>query len=192
MSCLKLRNSCILLGNPCRHLDVYLHWLRGTSLLRLLDNRAPKASDPSPSRRTNLTRNDTDLFVKKGWIEALDLSSVAGRSTIIFATVIAEFLSNEEVEDIREMFNKIDTDNDGIVSIEELKIGLQKFSTQLAESEVQLLIETGPNEVLSFFNSVQLMLMKNLYSEGFYVSLKDFFIPKELQENIQTRDGLDP
>ncbi|KAM7463955.1 hypothetical protein LguiA_032076 [Lonicera macranthoides] len=55
--------------------------------------------------------------------------------------VIAEFLSNEEVEDIREMFNKIDTDNDGIVSIEELKIGLQKFSTQLAESEVQLLIE---------------------------------------------------
>lgn len=55
--------------------------------------------------------------------------------------VIADFLSNEEVEDIKEMFKKIDTDDDGIVSIEELKAGLQSAS-QLAESEVQLLIES--------------------------------------------------
>lgn len=39
------------------------------------------------------------------------------------------------------MFNKMDTDNDGIVSIEELKAGLRDFGTQLAESEVQMLIE---------------------------------------------------
>jgi hypothetical protein len=50
-------------------------------------------------------------------------------------------LSVEEVEDIKEMFRKIDTDNDGIVSIEELKAGLQKFNSQLAVSEVQMLIE---------------------------------------------------
>ncbi|KAM7473279.1 hypothetical protein LguiB_020522 [Lonicera macranthoides] len=44
----------------------------------------------------------------------------------------------------------------------------------------------GPNEVLSFFSSVQPMLMeKKGYSEGFSVGLKDFFIAKELQENIQ-------
>ncbi|KAL2557890.1 Calcium-dependent protein kinase 13 [Forsythia ovata] len=55
--------------------------------------------------------------------------------------VIADFLSNEEVEGIKEMFAKIDTDNDGIVSTEELKVGLQKFNSQLAESEVQMLIE---------------------------------------------------
>lgn len=55
--------------------------------------------------------------------------------------VIAEFLSTEEVEDIKVMFNKMDTDNDGIVSIEELKAGLRDFGTQLAESEVQMLIE---------------------------------------------------
>ncbi|KAM7497285.1 hypothetical protein LguiA_021699 [Lonicera macranthoides] len=29
------------------------------------------------------------------------------------------------------------------------------------------------------------MLMENLYSEGFNVRLEDFFIPKELQANIQ-------
>lgn len=39
------------------------------------------------------------------------------------------------------MFNKMDTDNDGIVTIEELKAGLRDFGTQLAESEVQMLIE---------------------------------------------------
>ncbi|GFP92175.1 calcium-dependent protein kinase 13 [Phtheirospermum japonicum] len=55
--------------------------------------------------------------------------------------VIADFLSNEEVEGIKEIFTKIDADNDGIVSTEELKSGLQKLNSQLAESEVQMLIE---------------------------------------------------
>lgn len=50
-------------------------------------------------------------------------------------------MSNEEVGDLKELFNKIDTDNDGIVSVEELKLGLQKFGSQLAEADVQLLIE---------------------------------------------------
>lgn len=39
------------------------------------------------------------------------------------------------------MFNKMDTDDDGIVSIEELKAGLKNFGSQLAESEVQMLID---------------------------------------------------
>jgi calcium-dependent protein kinase len=39
------------------------------------------------------------------------------------------------------MFMKMDTDGDGIVSVEELKTGLQNFGSQLAESEVQMLIE---------------------------------------------------
>ncbi|KAL9315328.1 hypothetical protein ACSQ67_016329 [Phaseolus vulgaris] len=55
--------------------------------------------------------------------------------------VIADFLSNEEVEDIKDMFKKMDNDNDGIVSIEELKAGFRNFGSQLAESEIQLLIE---------------------------------------------------
>ena len=40
------------------------------------------------------------------------------------------------------MFKKMDSDNDGIVSIEELKAGFRNFGSQLAESEVQMLIET--------------------------------------------------
>ena len=50
-------------------------------------------------------------------------------------------MSAEEVEDIKEMFKTMDTDNDGIVSYEELKTGIAKFGSHLAESEVQMLIE---------------------------------------------------
>jgi calcium-dependent protein kinase len=35
----------------------------------------------------------------------------------------------------------MDTDNDGIVSIEELKAGFRNFDSQLAESEIQMFIE---------------------------------------------------
>ena len=35
----------------------------------------------------------------------------------------------------------MDADNDGIVSYQELKTGLAKLGSQLAESEVQMLIE---------------------------------------------------
>ncbi|PPD67127.1 hypothetical protein GOBAR_DD35999 [Gossypium barbadense] len=54
--------------------------------------------------------------------------------------VIAEFLSVEEVEGIKEMFKKMDTDNDGIVSIEELKAVFGNVGSQLAESEVQMML----------------------------------------------------
>lgn len=55
------------------------------------------------------------------------------------------------------MFKKMDTDNDGIVSIDELKTGLRNFGSQLAESEVQMLIE-AVSTCFIFFK-------KRLYSE---------------------------
>ena len=55
--------------------------------------------------------------------------------------VIADHLSLEEVEVIRDMFTLMDTDNDGKVSYEELKTGLQKVGSQLAEPEIKMLME---------------------------------------------------
>lgn len=43
----------------------------------------------------------------------------------------------------------------------------------------------GPDEVLRFFNSIQPLLMDSLYSEGFSVSLRDFFLPRDVLESIQ-------
>ncbi|OAY66327.1 Calcium-dependent protein kinase 30 [Ananas comosus] len=57
--------------------------------------------------------------------------------------VIAEHLSIEEVEVIRDMFTLMDTDNNGKVTFEELKSGLQKVGSQLAEPEMKLLMEAA-------------------------------------------------
>lgn len=116
--------------------------------------------------------------------------------------VIAEHLSGEEVEDIKEMFKKIDTDSDGIVSIEELKSGLLKFSSQLAESDVQMLIEavdTQGKGTLDYgeFIAVSLHMQRMGNDEhlrkAFSYFDKDgngFIEPEELREALM-EDGLD-
>lgn len=55
--------------------------------------------------------------------------------------MIAEHLSIQEVEVIRDMFTLMDTDNDGRVTYAELKAGLQKVGSQLAEPEIKMLME---------------------------------------------------
>jgi len=55
--------------------------------------------------------------------------------------VIAEHLSVEEVEIIKDMFTLMDTDKDGRVTYEELKAGLRKVGSQLAEPEIKMLME---------------------------------------------------
>ncbi|KAK1370494.1 hypothetical protein POM88_036586 [Heracleum sosnowskyi] len=43
----------------------------------------------------------------------------------------------------------------------------------------------SPFEVLRFFNSLQPMLMENLYAEGYSVGLEDFCVPNDIVHNIQ-------
>lgn len=67
-----------------------------------------------------------------------------------FLQVIAEHLSLEEVEVIRDMFALMDTDKDGKVTYEELRAGLRKVGSQLAEPEIKMLME-----VVSFYAQAQ-------------------------------------
>ncbi|WOH10491.1 hypothetical protein DCAR_0729960 [Daucus carota subsp. sativus] len=67
--------------------------------------------------------------------------------------VIAEHLTIEEVEVIRDMFTLMDTDNDGKVTYEELKAGLRKVGSQLAEPEIRMLMDVADvdgNGVLNY------------------------------------------
>lgn len=57
--------------------------------------------------------------------------------------VIAENLSEEEIEGLKEMFKSMDTDNSGTITYEELKAGLPKLGTKLSESEVKQLMEAA-------------------------------------------------
>ncbi|KAL8509134.1 hypothetical protein ACS0TY_016360 [Phlomoides rotata] len=116
--------------------------------------------------------------------------------------VIADFLSNEEVEGIREIFTKIDTDSDGIVSTEELKAGLPKFNSQLSESEIQMLIEavdTNGKGTLDYgeFLAISLHLQKMANDEHLHKAFsyfdKDgngFIEPDELRDTLM-EDGED-
>ncbi|XP_047341532.1 calcium-dependent protein kinase 1-like [Impatiens glandulifera] len=57
--------------------------------------------------------------------------------------VIAENLSEEEIVGLKEMFKSMDTDNNGTITFEELKVGLPKLGTILSESEVRQIMEAA-------------------------------------------------
>ena len=55
--------------------------------------------------------------------------------------VIAESMSPEEIQGLKEMFKAMDTDNSGSITFEELRDGLRKQGSKLAESEVRALMQ---------------------------------------------------
>ncbi|KAL0335664.1 UNVERIFIED_CONTAM: Calcium-dependent protein kinase, partial [Sesamum radiatum] len=83
--------------------------------------------------------------------------------------VIAAHLSVEEVEVIRDMFSLMDTDDDGKVTFEELKAGLRKVGSQLAEPEIKLLMDV----VVLFTRTANLYLLPG----AFEVAMVDCYYP---------------
>ncbi|KAG6520436.1 hypothetical protein ZIOFF_017492 [Zingiber officinale] len=57
--------------------------------------------------------------------------------------IVAEYLSVEEVADIKEMFEKLDINQNGKITFEELKLGLHKLGHQISDSDVQILMEAA-------------------------------------------------
>ncbi|CAN6454139.1 unnamed protein product [Victoria cruziana] len=57
--------------------------------------------------------------------------------------VIAEHLSVEEVAGIKEMFSMMDSNNNGKITLEELKVGLHKIGHQVPDTDVQMLMEAA-------------------------------------------------
>lgn len=55
--------------------------------------------------------------------------------------VIAEHLSVEEVAGIKEGFQLMDINNKGKISIDELRVGLQKLGHQIPDDDLQILME---------------------------------------------------
>ncbi|XP_054807966.1 calcium-dependent protein kinase 10-like [Prosopis cineraria] len=93
--------------------------------------------------------------------------------------VIAEYLSIEEVEIIKDMFTLMDSDGDGKVTYEELKAGLRKVGSQLAEPEIKMLMEVADvdgNGVLDYgeFVAVTIHLQRMENDEHFRKAFKYF------------------
>lgn len=64
--------------------------------------------------------------------------------------VIAENLSEDEIIGLKEMCKSMDTDNDGIITFEELRAGLRKLGTKISSSEVNQFME-GVSYLYNFF-----------------------------------------
>ncbi|KAG5064699.1 hypothetical protein JHK85_005882 [Glycine max] len=65
------------------------------------------------------------------------------KKRITAAQVIAENLSEEEIQGLKAMFTNIDTDNSGTITYEELRAGLQRLGSKLTEAEVQQLMDAA-------------------------------------------------
>ncbi|WOL01843.1 calcium-dependent protein kinase 2-like isoform X1 [Canna indica] len=57
--------------------------------------------------------------------------------------VIAGCLSPEEIQELKEMFKSMDSDNSGTITLEELRQGLSKQGTKLSDYEVQQLMDAA-------------------------------------------------
>ncbi|KAI3875765.1 hypothetical protein MKX03_023688 [Papaver bracteatum] len=57
--------------------------------------------------------------------------------------VMAENLSEEEIKGLQQMFNNMDTDRSGTITIEELKNGLHRLGSKLTESEIKQLMDAA-------------------------------------------------
>ncbi|XP_009394399.2 calcium-dependent protein kinase 20 [Musa acuminata AAA Group] len=57
--------------------------------------------------------------------------------------VVAEHLSMEEVADIKDMFDKLDINKKGQLTLEDLKYGLHKLGHQMADEDVKILMEAA-------------------------------------------------
>ncbi|CAI0549451.1 unnamed protein product [Linum tenue] len=115
---------------------------------------APEMLDPDPSNRLTAQQ-----VLDHPWIQnakkapnvplgdivrtRLKQFSMMNRFKKKALRVIAEHLSLEEVEVIRDMFTLMDTDGDGKVSYEELRAGLWNVGSQLAEPEIKMLMEVA-------------------------------------------------
>ncbi|KAK9684620.1 hypothetical protein RND81_10G221100 [Saponaria officinalis] len=110
--------------------------------------------------------------------------------------VIAEHLSVEEVEIIRDMFTLMDTDRDGRITYDELRTGLKKVGSQLGDSEIMLLMEVADvdgNGYLDYgeFVAVTIHLQKMENDEHFHKAF--LYFDKDGSGYIELdelRDGL--
>ncbi|CAI9259561.1 unnamed protein product [Lactuca saligna] len=90
--------------------------------------------------------------------------------------VIAEHLSAEEVAGIKQGFDLMDTNKQGKINLPELKAGLQKLGHQIADVDLQILMEAGDVDKDGFLNYGEFVAISvHLRKMGNDDHLKDAF-----------------
>ncbi|XP_030527752.1 calcium-dependent protein kinase 24 [Rhodamnia argentea] len=73
--------------------------------------------------------------------------------------VVADNLPDEQVNHIKEMFHVMDTDKNGDLTFEELKHGLHKYGQQVADPEVQMLMDAADEDGSGTLNCQEFVTM---------------------------------
>ncbi|KAL1818456.1 hypothetical protein ACET3Z_013325 [Daucus carota] len=111
--------------------------------------------------------------------------------------VIAEHLSIEEVEVMRDMFTLMDTNNDGKVTYQELRAGLRKVGSQLAEPEMKMLMDVADvngNGVLNYGEFVAVTIHLQRMENDEHIHRAFMFFDRDSNGYIEVdelRDALD-
>jgi hypothetical protein len=95
----------------------------------------------------------------------------------IFGKVIAENLSEEEIKGLKQMFNNMDTDKSGTITLEELKTGLSRLGSKLTEIEIKQLMDAVSAVNLSHYPVISLLTETN---KLFIVYIYSSFILQEI------------
>ena len=99
----------------------------------------------------------------------------------IFGKVIAENLSEEEIKGLKQMFNNMDTDKSGTITLEELKTGLSRLGSKLTEIEIKQLMDAVSAVNLSHYPVISLLTETNkLFIVCACVYISSSFILQEL------------
>lgn len=78
-----------------------------------------------------------------------------------FWKVIAENLSEEEIKGLKQMFNNMDTDKSGTITLDELKTGLSRLGSKLTEIEIKQLMDAVSTVKLSHYLVISLLTETN-------------------------------
>ncbi|XP_039169380.1 calcium-dependent protein kinase 24-like [Eucalyptus grandis] len=73
--------------------------------------------------------------------------------------VVADNLPDEQVDHIKEMFHVMDTDKNGDLTFEELKHGLHKYGQQVADPDVQMLMDAADEDGSGTLNCGEFVTM---------------------------------
>ncbi|KAL2895315.1 Calcium-dependent protein kinase 29 [Bienertia sinuspersici] len=115
--------------------------------------------------------------------------------------VMAENLSDEEIKGLKEMFNNMDSDRSGTITLEELKHGLARLGSRLTESEIKQLMEaadvdkSGTIDYMEFITATmhrhRLDKEENLYNTFQYFDKDNSgYITRDELKQVMTEFGM--
>ncbi|XP_030950809.1 calcium-dependent protein kinase 29-like isoform X3 [Quercus lobata] len=120
---------------------------------------------------------------------------------ITAADALENLLEEEEIKGLKQMFNNMDTDKSGTITLEELKIGLTRLGSKLTETEIKQLMDAADvdkNGTVDYSEFITVTMNRNKLDneEHLFMAFKYFdqhdsgFITREELRKAMTQYGM--